>query len=128
MKRLYETTNKRGAEPQIAKRVRRLERANLALDAKRRLQNQQQLEAAEREKRKKQEENAEEEEATTEGDSELRYHISASKNSPQDIFSMIRNNRSDPAYHVSPRIHMFLHILANEISGRIFYQSLKTIY
>ena len=103
VKRIYGTTNKRDAEHQIAKRVRRLERANLALDAKHRLQNQKRREAAEQEKRKEQENKVEEEEASTEGDSELRYHISVSKNSPQDIFSMIRNNRGDPAYHVCPQ-------------------------
>ena len=35
-----------------------------------------------------------------EGDSDLRYHISSSKNCPLDIFSTIRENRDDPAYHV----------------------------
>ncbi len=33
-------------------------------------------------------------------DSELRYHISASKNNPLDIFSTIRNHKGDLAYHV----------------------------
>jgi hypothetical protein len=35
-----------------------------------------------------------------EGDSDLRYHISPSKNQPVDIFDTIRKNRGDPAYHV----------------------------
>ena len=35
-----------------------------------------------------------------EGDSELRYYISPSKNCPLDIFSTIRENRGDPAYNV----------------------------
>ena len=34
----------------------------------------------------------------TTGDSDLRYHISDSKNQPVDIFTMIRKNRGDPAY------------------------------
>ena len=34
------------------------------------------------------------------GDLELRYYISPSKNSPQDIFGTLRNNKDDPAYHV----------------------------
>ncbi len=33
-------------------------------------------------------------------DPDLRYHISASKNNPQDIFTLIRENHGDPAYHV----------------------------
>jgi hypothetical protein len=87
VKRLYGMTNKRNAERQIAKRVRRLERASLALDRKR-LQNHKQKKATEQE------------DTSAEGDSDLRYHISASKNNPQDIFSTIRNNRGDPAFHV----------------------------
>jgi hypothetical protein len=89
VKRLYGTTNKRNAEHQIAKRVRRLERANLALDRKR-LQNcsQQNLKATEQE------------DISTGGDPDLRYHISESKNNPQDIFSTIRSNRGDPAFNV----------------------------
>jgi len=79
-------TNKRSAEHQIAKRVRRLERANLALDRKR-------LHDRKRQK-------ATEQDTSAEGDSDLRYHISASKGNPQDIFSTIRNNRGDPAFHV----------------------------
>ena len=80
IKRLYGMTNKRSAERQIAKRVRRLERANLALDRKRKTMEQ--------------------EDTSAEGDSDLRYHISASKGNPWDIFSTIRNNRGDPAFYV----------------------------
>ena len=91
MKRLYGTTNRRNAESQIAKRVRRLERANLSLDMTQRLQDRTAKPPRKAEKQG---------ETSTEGDSELRYHISASKNTPQDIFSTIRNNKGDPAYHV----------------------------
>ncbi len=84
-------TNKRNAEQQIAKRVRRLERANLTLDTKQRVQDR--TAKAQRKAKKKGKPSAE-------GDSELRYHISASKNNPMDIFSTIRNNKGDPAYHV----------------------------
>ena len=42
----------------------------------------------------------EQEDTSAEGDSDLRYHISASKDNPQDIFSTICNNRGDPAFHV----------------------------
>ena len=41
-----------------------------------------------------------EQDDTAEGDSDLRYHISGSKNNPWDIFGTIRNNRDDPAFHV----------------------------
>jgi hypothetical protein len=61
----------------------------LALDRKR-LHDHKQKKATEREL----------EDTSGEGDSDLRYHISASKNNPQDIFSTIRNNRVDPAFYV----------------------------
>ena len=87
VKRLYGSTNKRNAEHQIAKRYQRLERARLALDRKR-------LHSHTKQKATNQEVNE------PDGDSELRYYISPSKNYPQDIFSTLRNNRGDPAYHV----------------------------
>ena len=87
VKRLYGSTNKRNAEHQIAKRYRRLERARLALDRKR-------LHSHTKQKATNQEDNQ------PDGDSELRYYISPSKNYPQDIFGTLRNNRGDPAYHV----------------------------
>jgi hypothetical protein len=82
-------TNKRSAEHQIAKRVRRLERASLALDRKRLHSRKQQPEKA-----------MDQEDTNAEGDSDLRYHISASKGNPQDIFSTIHNNGGDPAFYV----------------------------
>jgi hypothetical protein len=84
---LYRATNKRNAEHQIAKRYRRLESARLALDRK-------QLHSHIKQKTTNQEDNQ------PDGDSELRYYISPSKNCPQDIFGTLRNNRGDPAYHV----------------------------
>src|SRR6202034_4118931 len=87
VKRLYGSTNKRNTEPQIAKRYRRLEHARLAFDRKR-------LHSHTKQKTTKLEDNQQD------GDSELRYYISPSKNYPQDIFGTLRNNRSDPAYHV----------------------------
>ena len=87
VKRLYGSTNKRNAEHQIAKCYRRLERAHLALDRKR-------LHSHIKQKTTNQEDNK------PDGDSELRYYISPSKNHPQDIFGTLRNNRGDPAYHV----------------------------
>jgi len=83
VKRLYGSTNKRNAEHQIAKRYRRLERARLALDRKR-LHNQKITNQKDQ----------------PDGDPELRYYISPSKNHPQDIFGTLRSNRGDPAYHV----------------------------
>ena len=87
VKRLYGSTNKRHAEQQIAKRYRRHERARLALDRK-------QFHARTKQKSMDNKDNREE------GDSDLRYHISPSKNRPVDIFDIIRKNRGDPAYHV----------------------------
>jgi hypothetical protein len=87
VKRLYGSTNKRNAVHQIGKRYRRLERARLALDRKRPHNHTKQ-------KTTNQEDNQ------PDGDSELRYYISPSKNHSQDIFSTLRNNRGDPAYHV----------------------------
>ena len=74
----------------------------MALDAKQRLQDQKQREAAEKRKEqlKTMEQDSDSGESEMEADSELRYHVSASKKNPQDIFSMIRNNREDVAYHV----------------------------
>ncbi|KJA14397.1 hypothetical protein HYPSUDRAFT_142984 [Hypholoma sublateritium FD-334 SS-4] len=106
IKRLYGTTNKRNAEHQIAKRVRRLEYANSALDAKQRLQNR---------TAKLQRKATEQGETSTEGDSDLRYHISASKNTPQDIFSTIRNNKGDPAYHLQD--HLLGRLTKREFDG-----------
>jgi hypothetical protein len=89
VKRLYGSTNKRHAEQQIAKRYRRLERARLALDRK-------QLHARTQKKLM----DNKDDQVEPEGDSDLRYYISPSKNQPVDIFDTIRNNRGDPAYHV----------------------------
>ena len=88
VKRLYGSTNKRRAERQIATRYRRLERARLALGRK-------QLHARTRQKPMDNKDDQ-----VAEGDLELWYHISPSKNQPVDIFDTIRNNRGDPAYHV----------------------------
>jgi hypothetical protein len=71
----------------------------------------------------------EQEDDSAEGDSDLRYHISASKNNPQDIFSTIRNNRGDPAFHVC-----FLASNSQITSNKVFdilrnsYRNSKTIY
>jgi hypothetical protein len=88
VKRLYGSTNKRNAEHQIAKRYRRLERARLAFDRKRINSHT------------KPQKTTNQEDKQPDGDPELRYYISPSKNCPQDIFGTLRNNRSDPAYHV----------------------------
>jgi hypothetical protein len=87
VKRLYGSTNKRHAEQQIAKRYQRLERARLALDRK-------QLYARTQQKL------MDNKDDQVEGDSDLQYHISQSKNQPLDIFDTIRKNRGDPAFHV----------------------------
>jgi hypothetical protein len=95
VKRLYRSTNKRNAEHQIAKRYRRLERARLALDKKR-------LHSHIKQKTTNKEDNQ------PDGDSELRYYVSPSKNCPQDISGTLRNNRGDPAYHVRFHNHTSL--------------------
>ena len=105
MKRLYGTTNKRNAEHQIAKRVRRLERANLTLDTKQRFQDhtakpKPQPKATKQGETKPRRKAMKQGETSAEGDPDLRYYISASKNRPQEIFSTIRNNQGDPAYYV----------------------------
>ena len=87
VKCLYRSTNKRNAEHQIAKLYQRLECARLALDRK-------WLHSHTKEKATNQEDNQ------LDGDSEMRYYTSPSKNNPLNIFGTIRNNRDDPAYHV----------------------------
>jgi len=87
VKRLYGSTNKRQAAKQIGKRYRRLEHARAALERKQ-LHNRTQRKAA----------NNVDDQA--EGDSDLRYHISPSKNHPVDIYGTIHKHKGDPAYHV----------------------------
>jgi len=87
VKRLYGSTNKRNAAHQIAKRYRRLERAHLALDRKR-------LHNHAKQKTTRQSDNE------PDGDPDLRYYISPSKNHPQGIYDTLHDNRGDPAYHV----------------------------
>jgi hypothetical protein len=81
-KRLYGSTNKRDADLQIAKRYRRHERARLALE------------------RKQLHDRALKSRTDDTGDSDLRYHISTSKNRLIDIFTAIRTNKGDPAYDI----------------------------
>ena len=98
VKHLYGSTNKRNAEHQIAKCYRRLERTRLALDRKR-------LHSHTKQKTTNQEDNQ------PDGDLELRYYISPSKNCPQDFFGTLRNNRGDPAYDVYFPNNAFVTIL-----------------
>jgi hypothetical protein len=86
VKRLYGSTNKRNANGQIAKHYRRHERARLALERKQLRDHAMKSRMANP--------------SDTTGDSDLRYHISASKNQPIDIFTAIRMNKGDPAYDV----------------------------
>src|ERR1700728_4701894 len=114
VKRLYGSTNKRNAEHQIAKHYRRLEHARLALDKK-------QLHSHTKQKTTNQEDNQ------PDGDSELRYYVSPSKNFPQDIFGTLRNNRGDPAYHV--RFYTSNNACDHtNCFQRNFYRSFKIIY
>ena len=98
VKCLYGSTNKRNSKHQIAKRYRRLERARLAhrkwlhIHTKQKTTNE--------DSDDKQTVTINQEDNQPDGDSELRYYISLSKNYPQDIFGTLRNNKGDPAYHV----------------------------
>ena len=87
VKRLYGLTNKRQATKQIGKRFQRLELARTAF-ARKRLHNR---------TRSKATNNVDD---RAEGDSDLRYHISASKNHPLDVYGTVRKHKDDPAYHV----------------------------
>ncbi|KAF8156767.1 hypothetical protein B0H34DRAFT_789464 [Crassisporium funariophilum] len=95
VKRLYGSTNKRDTDCQIAKRYRRHEQARLALE------------------RKQLRDRALKTRTEDTGDSDLRYHISASKNRPIDIFTAIRTNKGDPAYD------RFLPKLQDHLLGRL---------
>lgn len=92
VKRLYGLTNKRKATGQIAKRWRRLEKARNARD-------RQLIHLRLRKPTKTSEAtiDADEDEG---GDSDLRYHISASKNHQIELMSHLRHKTADPAYSV----------------------------
>jgi hypothetical protein len=87
VKRLYGRTNKRNAARQIGKRVRRLEKAQLA--------------AGRRQLKEKSKHNQINDDEGLEKDLDIRYQISHSKNDPVDIRSYIRMNQGDPAFKVS---------------------------
>lgn len=90
-------TNKRHAEGQIGKRYRRLEHARLAVQ-KRKMN---QIRASHH--NLAQAPSFDEADVIfneLEGDSDLRYHISSSKNFPNQLFSMIGEHGGDPAYDV----------------------------
>lgn len=95
VKRLYGRTNKREATKQIGKRIRRLERAQLAFE-RRRLRSR--SEAHELEV-------SVEDVADSEQNLDVRYQISNSKNDPLDIYSFVRANRDDPATKVRFLFH-----------------------
>ncbi|PPQ84255.1 hypothetical protein CVT26_011861, partial [Gymnopilus dilepis] len=101
VKQIYSTTNKRDADLQIAKRYRRAERARQALEQKK---------LRDRANRKARDAD---ESPSDAGDSDLRYHISASKNHPINIHTVIRSNRGDPTYN------RFLPKLQDHLLGRL---------
>ncbi len=134
VKRLYGSTNKRNAEPQIAKGYRRLQRAHLSLDGeqasnpikqKERDQKNKQKERDRKDKQKKRDQKDNQPDA----DSDLKYYISPSKNNPQDIFSTLHNHRGDPAYYVRFLDSLFSYMtLTPSILSRNFCQSFRIIY
>lgn len=106
VKRLYGLTNKRHAESQIGRRYRRLERARLA-GQKRKLS---QIRASHRglATLPPSSEVADVIFNELEGDSDLRYHISPSKNLPIQLFSIIGEHCRDPAYDVNNSFSIFV--------------------
>ena len=89
VKRLYGRTNKRNATKQIGKRVRRLERAQLAA-----------LRQAMKNRSKTQRNNTEEYMMAAEQNLEVRYQISDFKRDPVDICAYVHANQGDPAFRV----------------------------
>ncbi|KAF8955098.1 hypothetical protein BDZ97DRAFT_1675233, partial [Flammula alnicola] len=107
VKRLYGRTNKRAATKQIGKRVRRLERAQLA--AQRRQM-----------KKKSKSINVQEDQDPIERNLDERYQISRSKNDPIDIYSYVRANQNDPAFvGFIPKLkdHILGRLLKREFDG-----------
>ena len=100
-------TNKRDAEGQIGKRYRRLEHTRLAGQKK----NMSQIRASHHglaHAPSFDQANVIINEVEVEGDSDLRYHISSSKNIPIQLFSMIGEHCGDPAYDVSFSFSFFV--------------------
>jgi hypothetical protein len=100
-------TNKRQAEGQIGKRYRRLEHARLAGQKR----DMSQIRASHHglaQAPSFDEADVIINELEVEGDSDLRYHISSSKNFPIQLFSMIGEHCGDPAYDVNFSFSIFV--------------------
>ena len=102
VKRLYGLTNKRHAEGQIGRRYGRLEHARLAHQKR----EMNQIQASRHGLTPSSE--ADEADNGLEGDSDLQYHISPSKNHPIQLFSIIGEHYGDPAYDVNISFPIFI--------------------
>ncbi|KAG6807184.1 hypothetical protein H0H92_008486, partial [Tricholoma furcatifolium] len=99
VKRLYGLTNKKDAEKQIAKRVRRMEKARMA--SKHRGRDTHQPDNV----------------APVKDDSNQHYIISHSRNSPVFLYAVLLKHRDDPAYVG------FLRKLQDHILGRLLHRT-----
>ena len=97
VKQLYGSTNKCNADWQIAKRYWRHEQAHLAYECKQLREHATQSRTV-----------CQDNQSETTGDSDLRYHISDSKNKPVDILTMIQKNRGDTTYDACFNFFNFL--------------------
>lgn len=88
VKQLYGMTNKRDATKQIGRRVRRLEKAQLA------------VEQCELRGHSREQEDFPEQEDFLDQDLDIRYQVSHSRNDPVDLYSYVKANRDDPAFIV----------------------------
>ncbi|KAJ3529674.1 hypothetical protein NMY22_g8899 [Coprinellus aureogranulatus] len=104
-KRLYGRTNKRSVTGQIAKRVRRVERARLACE--RRLKQQKAGHVVHREKGRFKRRTApiiqpasdpDKEDNDVEAEREFHTYVSCSQNEPINLFELVKSNAEDPAY------------------------------
>ncbi|RDB16223.1 hypothetical protein Hypma_003115 [Hypsizygus marmoreus] len=106
VKRLYALTNKRAATKQIGKRVRRLQKARLAMERKNLHDRTHQ--------------NGQISKEDVVNDLTLHHRITYSKNHPLDLFSLVQRNSHDPAYvRFIPKLqdHILGCLLEREFDG-----------
>lgn len=133
VKRLYSATNKRHATGQIAKRWQRMQRAQLAWQ--RRMLEERRLghanlslllnsksrkpPAFERIQKQGVTDEHKEREELEESDPQLRFHVPAHRRGAVNIFSTLRHNHTDPAYH------KFLPKLQDHLLGRLLGRTFR---
>lgn len=96
MKRLYGLTNKRNAEKQIARRYRRMEKAEQAY--KRHTKQAKQ-------RRGGRSTDLPMSTGANDEDHDMRYHVSPSLNKPTNFSKLVTDGRGDPAYKVCLKMH-----------------------